>query len=136
MGWDITDTVGSTGTETNGLQLLKGSTVKIQNGALTSKTAKLLIQNYCNLTIDNVKLSGTDNLTQYIVSNNNGSTTITGGSEITAAEGGIAFDGQMIACFGDGNCFVACRSNLQKVFNSRSDRFSHSVNQPHLFHFQ
>ena len=44
--------------------------------------------------------------------------------------------GQMIACFGDGNCFVACRSNLQKVFNSRSDRFSHSVNQPHLFHFQ
>lgn len=104
--WDVTDTVGSTGTETNGLQLLKGSTVKIQNGALTSKTAKLLIQNYCDLTIDNVKLSGTDNLTQYIISNNNGSTTITGGSEITAAEGGIAFDSDKWGGYDGGNVIL------------------------------
>ena len=104
--WDITDTVGSTGTETNGLQLLKGSTVKIQNGAITSQTAKLLIQNYCDLTIDNVKLSGTDNLTQYIVSNNNGSTTITGGSEITAAAGGMAFDSDKWGGYDGGNVIL------------------------------
>ncbi len=104
--WDITNTVGSTGTETNGLQLLKGSTVKIQNGYITSKTAKLLIQNYCNLTLDNVKLSGTDNLTQYIVSNNNGSTTITGGSEITAAAGGMAFDSDKWGGYDGGNVIL------------------------------
>ena len=104
--WDITDTVGSAGTETNGLQLLKGSTIKIQNGAITSQTAKMLIQNYCDLTIDNVKLSGTDNLTQYIISNNNGSTTITGGSEITAASGGIAFDSDKWGGYDGGNVIL------------------------------
>ena len=90
--WNINSLVGSSGTETNGVQLLQGSTVTIENGTLTSKTAKLLIQNYCDLTIRNATLSGQDNLTEIIVSNNNGSTVITGNSAVQAAAGGIAFD--------------------------------------------
>lgn len=90
--WDITDTVGSSGTETNGMQLLKDSKVTIMNGAMTSATSKLLIQNYCELTLNDVKLSGADNLTQLIVSNNNGKTLITGNTEIKAAAGGNAMD--------------------------------------------
>lgn len=104
--WDITDTVGSTGTETNGLQLLKGATVTIKNGAMTSKTAKLLIQNYCTLTLDNVKLSGQDNLTQLIVSSNNGSTTIKNGTEITAAAGGKAFDSDKWGSYDGGHVIL------------------------------
>ena len=34
--WNINSLVGSSGTETNGVQLLQGSTVTIENGTLTS----------------------------------------------------------------------------------------------------
>lgn len=54
--WNINKTVGSTGTETNGLQLLKGSNNTIMNGTIISETALTLVQNYSNLTIDNMKL--------------------------------------------------------------------------------
>ncbi len=104
--WQVTDTVGSTGTETNGLQLLKDSTVEIRNGALTSQTAKLLVQNYCNLTIDGVQMSGADNLTQLIVSNNNGKTVIKGGSRITAAAGGAAFDSDQWGGYDGGDVYL------------------------------
>ena len=49
-------TVGSSGTETNGFQLQKGSAVTFKNGTITSNKAKILIQNYCNLTLENVVL--------------------------------------------------------------------------------
>lgn len=104
--WEITDTVGSAGTETNGLQLLEGATVEIRNGALTSQKAKLLVQNYCNLTIDGVQMSGKDNLTQLIVSNNNGETVIKGGSQITAAAGGAAFDSDKWGSYDGGNVYL------------------------------
>ena len=65
------ETVGSAGTETNGFQLLKDSTIKIKNGTITSDTALILIQNYSNLTLENVDLVGGTN-TQYTLSNNNG----------------------------------------------------------------
>lgn len=91
--WDITGLVGSTGTETNGLQLLKGATVTIKNGTLKSDKARLLIQNYCNLTLDGVTLSkGYVAVGDIVVSNNNGSTTITGGTVIDADDNVIAFD--------------------------------------------
>lgn len=105
--WEITNpTVGSTGTETNGMQLLKGNTVYLKNGVITSKAAKLLIQNYCNLTIDNVKLSGADNLTQLIVSNNNGKTIIKGNSKITAAKNGKAFDADKWGSYDGGDVYL------------------------------
>lgn len=101
--WTINSLVGSSGTETNGVQLLQGSTVTIENGTLTSKTASKLIQNYCDLTIRNATLSGQDNLTEIIVSNNNGSTVITGNSTVQAAAGGIAFDSDKWGGYQGGN---------------------------------
>lgn len=91
--YDVTDTVGSAGTETNGFQLLKGATVTFKNGSLTSSTAKLLLQNYCNLTLDNVKLDeSTHSNILYVVSNNHGSLTTKNGTVIKAAAGKCAFD--------------------------------------------
>lgn len=85
-------TVGSTGTETNGFQLLKGSTVTFKNGTLTSNKAKILIQNYSNLTLDQVKLDGSQIAEKnYTLSNNCGDVLIKG-STITAPASGYAFD--------------------------------------------
>ena len=87
-------TVGSTGTETNGFQLLKDSTITFKNGKLTSTKAKILIQNYCNLTLENMELDGR-NLNRsnpnYTLSNNNGNVVIDG-TNILAADGMVAFD--------------------------------------------
>ena len=88
-------TVGSPTTETNGFQLLKDSTITFKNGKLTSNKAKILIQNYCNLTLENMVLDGSDLIKinpSYTLSNNNGSLTVKGNSKIIAAEGQCAFD--------------------------------------------
>lgn len=85
-------TVGSTDTETNGFQLLKGSTVTFKNGTLTSNKAKILIQNYSNLTLDQVKLDGSQITGEnYTLSNNCGDVLIKD-STITAPASGYAFD--------------------------------------------
>lgn len=57
--------VGSTGTETLGFQLLRDNTVTIKNGTLNvapqgSKKFWMNIQNYSNLTLDNVVVDGTN----------------------------------------------------------------------------
>ena len=93
-------TVGSSGTETNGFQLLKGSKVTFKNGALSSKTGAdslpnggILIQNYCDLTLENVTLDTSANSNiSYVISNNFGSLTATGNTVIKAADGKVAFD--------------------------------------------
>lgn len=87
-------TVGSPNTETNGFQLLKDSTITFKNGKLTSTKAKILIQNYCNLTLENMELDGCNlkyNKPNYTLSNNNGNVVIDG-TKISAAEGMVAFD--------------------------------------------
>ena len=84
-------TVGSTGTETNGLQLLKDSDITIKNGTITSDKALILIQNYSNLTLEDVDLVG-GTQTQYVLSNNCGDVHIGKDTTITAAEGQVAFD--------------------------------------------
>lgn len=88
------DAVGSSGTETNGFQLLKGATVKFQNGTITSTKAKILIQNYSNLTLQNVLLDGTqlNYAAPYTLSLNCGKIQITGNTSILAKSGGVAFD--------------------------------------------
>ena len=53
------ETVGSTGTETIGFQLLKGNKITIKDGTLygdstTNTTLQRMIQNYADLTLDNV----------------------------------------------------------------------------------
>ena len=94
---------GSSGTKTQAFQLLKGNNITFANGTITSTLdagAKMLIQNYSNLTLDNMVLDGTnlDDVNPcYVLSTNNGSTEIKD-TTINAAEGDIAFD----ACSGWG----------------------------------
>lgn len=67
--------VGSTGTESQGFHLEKGNKVTLQNGVIAvsddSTKTKMLIQNYCDLTLNNLTLKG-GNITQYIISCNYG----------------------------------------------------------------
>lgn len=115
--------VGSTGTVTQGLQLLDESdSVTIESvgedakitfdgdsdgeGPDTGNTAlKMGIQNYTDLTLENVTIDGADlsnhkgsnleydpNYKNYVVSNNSGSLTVGEGASILAAEGDVAID--------------------------------------------
>ncbi len=91
--------VGSRGTETNGFQLLKGNSVTFRNGTLTTTSdavgnivengvyrdvqgsAKILIQNYGNLTFEDMQLSGGSE-TEMVSSNNCGVVKILGSTSI------------------------------------------------------
>ena len=89
------ETVGSSGTKTSGFQLLKESNITFKNGTLkaTSPTAQMLIQNYSNLTLEDVNLDGTAlSGWAYALSNNCGTINLTGSTSITAKSGGRAFD--------------------------------------------
>ena len=88
--------VGSKGTETLMFQLLKDSNVTMKNGTLSTisdadNVFKMMLQNYSNLTLDNMIIDGTDENIQYVVSNNNGTTKIKN-SKIIAGENGVALD--------------------------------------------
>lgn len=87
-------TVGSIGTETLGFQILKGNNVVFKNGSITAEadTAKMLIQNYADLTVTDMNLSGREGVTQYILSNNSGTVLVNGKTDITAPAGAVAFD--------------------------------------------
>ncbi len=80
--------VGSTGTATNGFQLLAGNKITMKNGFIYgdasvagddktewSGAPAIMIQNYSNLTLDNMTVSG-GKQTVYTISNNNGNTVI------------------------------------------------------------
>ncbi len=82
--------VGSTGTGTNAFQLLKGNKITFKNGTIAGVTEgtkpaedtpnwhgapAIVIQNYCDLTLDNMTVTGGDE-TVYTMSNNNGNVTI------------------------------------------------------------
>ena len=98
--------VGSTGTESNGFQILKGNTVVLKNGTLNvsrnhASKFYILVQNYANLTVENMKLDGTylDKWSKtdgdsYVLSNNSGNVNIVK-TTITANNDGdkaFAFD--------------------------------------------
>ena len=90
--YTVNEGVGSKGTETLGLQILKENNVTLKNGTLTSEgeNIKMLINNYANLTVENMKLVDATDYIQYVLSNNCGEVAIIG-SEITA-DGAIALD--------------------------------------------
>ena len=96
LTYDVSgETVGSSGTKTSGFQLLKESNITFKNGTLkaTSPTAQMLIQNYSNLTLEDVNLDGTAlSGWAYALSNNCGTINLTGSTSITAKSGGRAFD--------------------------------------------
>lgn len=98
---------GSSGTETNAFQLLKGNTVTFKNGTMSSDKAEILIQNYCNLTIENVKVQlNTPGIGKYALSNNNGKTVIKSGSVIEVKDGNMAMDSFTFGDYDGGNVIV------------------------------
>ena len=88
------ETVGSTGTETNGFQLLKGNNITFKNGTITSTKAKILVQNYSNLTLEGMTLTlnNPNYASAYTLSNNNGNTVINSTTINANPAGGFAFD--------------------------------------------
>ena len=94
--YTVTNPIGSKGTESLALQLQAGSTVTIMNGAIVagSQNVKMIIQNYANLTLENVNIDATkgENAVQYVLSNNNGNTHIKSGTKLIAPEGNVSFD--------------------------------------------
>lgn len=93
--WTLNDNplFGSPGTVSQYFHLEKDATVTFKNGKLIpldNASGKMLIQNYCNLTLDGVEVIGGSKCT-YVLSNNNGSCTVTN-STITAGAGMCAFD--------------------------------------------
>ena len=86
--------VGSTGTETNAFQLLKGNTVTFKNGTVkVGGNAMILFQNYCNLTLEDITVDCRDSkVCQYALSNNFGSLTLKGNTNVYAKSGYVAFD--------------------------------------------
>ena len=107
------NSVGSSGTETQLFQLLKDSpAVTLKNGILNIATSpaesgkfKMVLQNYCDLTLDNMVVDGTNLLGDvngtYTMSNNHGDITINN-STIIAKKGEVAFDVYYTPSYDDG----------------------------------
>ncbi len=77
--------VGSTGTESQNIHIEKGNKATFKNGTMkTDPSAKMFIQNYCDLTLENVTIDTTNASYSglYAVSNNNGVVKIIGNTNI------------------------------------------------------
>ena len=102
------ETVGSSGTANQVMQLLQGSTITMKDGTINvdesaAERTKFIIQNYSNLTLSGMVLDGTNlkyNLTpnqfMYTLSTNNGVTKIQSTKIIAAQQDAFAFD---VCCF-------------------------------------
>ena len=87
---------GSAGTQTQAVHIEKDNTVVIKGGslkgAIENPNIKMLIQNYANLTLEDMEIDCSDNPNiQYVVSNNFGNCLIKN-CHITAPENGVAVD--------------------------------------------
>ena len=91
---------GSSGTETNGFQLLKDSTIVFKNGTIriaeNATDILRIIQNYANLTLENMDIYAENQVggEDYALSFNNGTITFKGDTNIHTSdpEKTIAFD--------------------------------------------
>ena len=110
--------VGSTGTKSQNIQLLKNSTVTLKNGVLkAAPAARMLIQNYSNLTLEDITIDATTmtNTTNvWAVSLNNGTVNITGETNIYS--NGYAFDVYYFPVFSSGK--VAYPNGTQVTVNT------------------
>lgn len=79
--------VGSTGYETQGFHFEKGNTVVLQDGTIKNDNsgAVYMIQNYSNLTLDNIVLIPDEDIT-YLLSINNGIVKLKNGTNLTLAK--------------------------------------------------
>lgn len=88
---------GSTGTESQCFQLLKDSTLTFKNGTIKANNGNvaMIIQNYSNLTLENMLLDGAsitrNDATIYTMSNNCGNVEIKD-TKINTVPNGVAFD--------------------------------------------
>ena len=85
---------GSNGTKNQCFQLLKGSKVVMKNGTIkpTNPNLKMIIQNYSDLTLDNMVLDASAApQILYALSTNQGNSVIKD-TKITASTGNVAFD--------------------------------------------
>ena len=119
-------TVGSTGTETNGFQLLKDSKITFKNGIITSTKAKILIQNYSDLTLEGMTLTlnNANYAAAYTLSNNCGSVVINGSTINANPAGGFAFDVCRYASYPSVNVTVKGESVINgniEIYASDSD---------------
>ena len=87
----LASSVGSTGTETNGMQLNRGNKIVFKNGVLTtdSSSCKILLQNYSNLTLDNVDVKAGPVVWE-LLSMNNDITTLQNGTKLFPITNGHA----------------------------------------------
>lgn len=98
---------GSKGTETNGLQLLKGQKITLKNGTLACSPSNLvestdparrnirrMIQNYCELTLEDMVIDGTNQYgSNYLMSFNNEPVQLIGSTSVILKKGAAtAFD--------------------------------------------
>ena len=121
--------VGSTSYETQAFHLEWAGAgnpnfdVTLQNGTITSTTAsgvKMLVQNYCNLTLDGMTLNGQNiGAGQYVSSNNCGNVTIKD-STIIAPNNGYAFDSCDFSSY-TGVTVTVENSNIQGKIGDTND---------------
>ena len=90
---------GSTGTETNGFQLLKDSNIVFKNGTINiagnASNIKRMVQNYANLTLEDMRFEAANQVggENYALSFNNGDIVFKGNTSIiTTSDDTIAFD--------------------------------------------
>lgn len=90
---------GSPGTESNGFQLLKDSTITFKNGTIRiapgNSTIGRVIQNYADLTLENMQIYAANQVggEDYALSFNNGNVVFSGNTSIiTSSDNNIAFD--------------------------------------------
>ena len=90
---------GSTGTETNGFQLLKDSTITMKNGIVRiaegADNIKRIIQNYADLTLENMQIHAKNQVggENNALSFNNGNITFKGNTSVyTTSDDTVAFD--------------------------------------------
>ena len=89
--------VGSNGTVNQAFHFEKGATVTLKNGAIfvSDKNAKFIIQNYADLTLENVVIEQefeNQNNVKYCISNNSGEVNIIGNTAIIASENVTAIE--------------------------------------------
>ena len=119
--------VGSTGTQTQAFQLLKDNTITFKNGTIYSEKAKMLVQNYCDLTLDNMTLTlnNTSYNGAYTLSNNNGNTVIKDTTiNANPTTGSFAFDVCRYSSYPSVNVTVTGDSEINgnvEVYASKSD---------------
>ena len=87
--------VGSSGTESIVFQLLRDSNITFENGTLVTvenPRYKMLIQNYCNLTLDNMVIDGSNIVADWYTMSNNNGTILIKDTIIIPPKNGVAFD--------------------------------------------